>query len=245
MNVDLFDFELPRALIAERPAVPRDKARLLRVCKGGLADAEVLDLPGFLAPGDVLVVNDTRVIPARLRGHRGEAKVEATLHRRLSGDCWQAFARPAKKLKVGEMSNALATLVTDQFVINGKDDKHFKLANPELNVETLKVESEAAAAGGSGKQGAPPPLPSGGGGPGKAVAEAKKRPAKDEEEQEPDPDGEAISLFPADDDAEGLIGAAASGAGVVGDDDDDGRSAQSKQASLQQKHKSKKSKKDH
>jgi hypothetical protein len=151
----------------------------------------------------------------------------------------------AKKLKVNEMSNALATLVTDQFVINGKDDKHFKLANPELNVETLKVESEAAAAGGSGKQGAPPPLPSGGGGPGKAVAEAKKRPAKDEEEQEPDPDGEAISLFPADDDAEGLIGAAASGAGVVGDDDDDGRSAQSKQASLQQKHKSKKSKKDH
>ncbi|MBC7950932.1 MAG: tRNA preQ1(34) S-adenosylmethionine ribosyltransferase-isomerase QueA [Rhodospirillaceae bacterium] len=102
MNVDLFDFELPRELIAERPMCPRDGARLLHVGAGGLEDRIVRDLPGFLRPGDVLVSNDTRVIPARLFGKRGEAGVEVTLHQRIALDSWKAFARPAKKLKPGD-----------------------------------------------------------------------------------------------------------------------------------------------
>lgn len=141
----------------------------------------------------------------------------------------------AKKLKVDDMSRALTSLMTDKFVVNGKDDKHFKLANPELNIETLQVESAAAAAA-AAKQTAPPATTA----PPPAAAAAvagKKRAAKDDEE--PEPDGEGPSLFPADDEAEGLLGAA-SGA------DDDGRSEQSKQASLQQKqNKPKKHKKDH
>ena len=102
MRVDRFDFDLPRRLIAERPASPRDAARLLHVQRSGLADLGVRDLPGLLRPGDVMVFNDTRVIPARLFGRRGQAGIEATLHRRLSGDTWKAFARPAKKLRPGE-----------------------------------------------------------------------------------------------------------------------------------------------
>lgn len=100
MNVDLFDFELPRESIAERPVHPRDAAKLLHVKQGGaLFDRHVYDLPELLSPGDIVVANDTRVIPARLKGKRGEAKIEVTLHRRMSDDCWQAFARPAKKLR--------------------------------------------------------------------------------------------------------------------------------------------------
>ncbi len=102
MRVDDFDFELPRDLIAERPACPRDAARLLRVAADGLDDLAVRDLPGLLHPGDVLVVNDTRVIPARLVGRRGTATVEVTLHQRVGPDCWKVFARPAKKLRPGD-----------------------------------------------------------------------------------------------------------------------------------------------
>jgi S-adenosylmethionine:tRNA ribosyltransferase-isomerase len=102
MRVDDFDFDLPRELIADRPASPRDAARLLHVAGGTLADLGVRDLPGLLRPGDVMVFNDTRVIPARLFGHRGQAGVEVTLHQRLAGDRWLAFARPAKKLKPGD-----------------------------------------------------------------------------------------------------------------------------------------------
>lgn len=102
MKVDDFDFVLPRENIAARPASPRDSARLLHVRADGLDDAHVRDLPSFLRPGDRLVINDTKVIPARLKGRRGEAGIEATLHRRLGSDLWQAFARPAKKLKPGD-----------------------------------------------------------------------------------------------------------------------------------------------
>ncbi|MCR6629752.1 MAG: tRNA preQ1(34) S-adenosylmethionine ribosyltransferase-isomerase QueA [Magnetospirillum sp.] len=102
MNVDLFDFDLPRELIAERPVSPRDAARLLRVAGDALADHVVRDLPGLLRPGDVLVSNDTRVIPARLFGKRGEAGIEVTLHERVALDGWKAFARPAKKLRPGD-----------------------------------------------------------------------------------------------------------------------------------------------
>lgn len=101
MRVDLFDFDLPPALIADRPAVPRDSARLLEV-GDTLRDRIVRDLPALLRPGDLLVFNDTRVIPARLFGRRGTAGIEVTLHKRVAADRWRAFARPARKLKRGD-----------------------------------------------------------------------------------------------------------------------------------------------
>jgi S-adenosylmethionine:tRNA ribosyltransferase-isomerase len=107
MRVDLFDFDLPENRIALRPASPRESARLLLVPReGALRDLHVRDLPSLLRPGDALVVNDARVIPARLTGVRvrGEAvaRIEATLHKREGEDRWRAFVRPAKKLNVGE-----------------------------------------------------------------------------------------------------------------------------------------------
>ena len=102
MDVNLFDFDLPRHLIADRPAVPRDSARLLRVAGSEPEDARVADLPRFLRPGDVVVSNDTRVIPARLSGRRGLAGIEVTLHEQVAADAWKAFARPAKKLRPGD-----------------------------------------------------------------------------------------------------------------------------------------------
>jgi S-adenosylmethionine:tRNA ribosyltransferase-isomerase len=107
MLVADFDFELPEALIALRPASPRESARLLVVKPGeGLEDQTVADLPGLLQPGDALVFNDTRVIPARLFGERRREesviRVEAILHRRAAPDSWTAFMRPGKRLKVGD-----------------------------------------------------------------------------------------------------------------------------------------------
>src|SRR3954471_17332590 len=109
MRVDLFDFELPEDRIALRPAQPRDAARLLVVEPGGMSaleDRTVRDLPELLRPGDVLVLNDTKVIPARLHGlrSRGEAtaRIEILLHKRVGADRWRAFARPAKRLAVGD-----------------------------------------------------------------------------------------------------------------------------------------------
>lgn len=99
MDVTLFDFELPKERIALRPASPRDHARMLVVRPDALADKMISDLPSCLAPGDVLVGNDTRVIPAQLFGKRGEARVDVTLHKRLGPDRWVAFARPAKKCR--------------------------------------------------------------------------------------------------------------------------------------------------
>jgi S-adenosylmethionine:tRNA ribosyltransferase-isomerase len=101
MKVDLFDYELPPDRIADRPIEPRDAARLL-VVGGGLEDRTIRDLPRLLAPGDLLLFNDTRVIPARLFGRRGEAKIEILLHQRLGDALWRAFARPAKRLKPGD-----------------------------------------------------------------------------------------------------------------------------------------------
>jgi len=107
MRVDAFDFELPPERIALVPASPRDSARLLVVGQdGALQDARVCDLPAFLEPGDALVVNDTRVIAARLEGLRvrggAAAAVEATLTKRLDDCRWRALVRPAKKLRAGE-----------------------------------------------------------------------------------------------------------------------------------------------
>jgi S-adenosylmethionine:tRNA ribosyltransferase-isomerase len=103
MRVDLFDFELPPELIALRPVRPRDAARMLVVDgQRPFADRTVRELPGLLRAGDVLVFNDTRVIPAQLEGLRGEAKIGATLHKRLDLRRWQAFIRNAKRLKPGD-----------------------------------------------------------------------------------------------------------------------------------------------
>lgn len=108
MKVDLFDFNLPEDRIALRPAEPRDSARLLHVLagEGPFADRHIRDLPEILRSGDVIVVNDTRVIPARLDGtrRRGDAvaRMEVMLHKREGDARWRAFVRPAKKLKEGE-----------------------------------------------------------------------------------------------------------------------------------------------
>lgn len=103
MRVDEFDFELPRQLIADRPAEPREAARLLEVAADGLTDRRIGDLPGRLRAGDLLVVNDTRVIPARLHGKRDLAGIEIMLHQPAEAGRWRAFARPAKKLKPGDV----------------------------------------------------------------------------------------------------------------------------------------------
>src|SRR3954469_3878448 len=102
MKVDLFDFELPQDRIALRPARPRDSARLLLVEGSKISDRQVLDLPDLLRPGDVLVFNDTKVIPAQLEGRRGKASIGATLHKREGPRDWQAFLRNAKRARIGD-----------------------------------------------------------------------------------------------------------------------------------------------
>jgi len=102
VRVDCFDFALPQGRIALRPASPRDSARLLVVAGGGLEDRTVSELPALLRPGDVLVFNDTRVIPARLEGRRGDARVGATLHKREGPREWRAFVRNARRVRDGD-----------------------------------------------------------------------------------------------------------------------------------------------
>lgn len=103
MRVDQFDFDLPTDRIALRPARPRDSARMLLVEGEAIADRTVLDLPGILRPGDVLVFNDTRVIPAQLEGTRGEASIGATLHKREGPRDWWSFVRNAKRVRTGDV----------------------------------------------------------------------------------------------------------------------------------------------
>ncbi|HEY2069606.1 MAG TPA: tRNA preQ1(34) S-adenosylmethionine ribosyltransferase-isomerase QueA [Rhizomicrobium sp.] len=119
MDVSLFDFDLPEDLIALRPASPRDSARMLLVhADGTLEHRHVRDLPDYLGTGDALVMNDTRVIPARLRGRRlprlggitSGPKIEVLLHKRLSPNSFAAFARPARKLNPGDLVDLGQTL---------------------------------------------------------------------------------------------------------------------------------------
>lgn len=97
-----FDFDLPRERIAQHPARPRESARLLRVASDGLEDRVVADLPALLRRGDLLVANDTRVIPAQLEGRRGQARIGITLDRPLPDGTWHALARNARRLAVGD-----------------------------------------------------------------------------------------------------------------------------------------------
>jgi len=129
MQLADFDFHLPEDRIALRPANPRDSARLLLVePEAPFRDLHVRDLPGLLRAGDVLVVNDTRVIPARLKGFRtrGESRiaVEATLHQPRSGHVWTAFMRPGKKLAVG-----------DRLAFGEGDDRACLLGNLDATVQ--------------------------------------------------------------------------------------------------------------
>jgi len=103
MDVADFDFELPPERIALRPARPRDSARLLLVEGSNIADRQMLDLPSLLRPDDVLVFNDTRVIPAQLEGKRGDARIGATLHKRDGLRRWWAFVRNAKRVRIGDV----------------------------------------------------------------------------------------------------------------------------------------------
>ncbi|MDE2445588.1 MAG: tRNA preQ1(34) S-adenosylmethionine ribosyltransferase-isomerase QueA [Alphaproteobacteria bacterium] len=107
MRVADFDFELPPENIALRPVTPREAAKLLVVKDGAFSDLRVADLPGQLRSGDLLIFNDTKVIPAALSGHRvgrlaTTPKIEALLHLRLDGARWNAFVKPAKKLEAGD-----------------------------------------------------------------------------------------------------------------------------------------------
>jgi S-adenosylmethionine:tRNA ribosyltransferase-isomerase len=133
MKVDAFDFTLPPERIADRPAVPREAAKLL-VVREQLEDHTVADLPNLLEKGDLLVFNDTKVIPARLRGMRRTAKIEVTLHKNVSVDSWHAFAKPAKKLKVSDVidfGSGFTALVTEKFD-GGEVALSFSASGPEL-----------------------------------------------------------------------------------------------------------------
>lgn len=102
MKTSLFDFSLPPELIATQPSLPRDSARML-VVGDGLQDKIITDITDYLRAGDVLVFNDTKVIPARLFGVRGSAKVEVLLHKKISQENWQCFAKPAKRLRISDI----------------------------------------------------------------------------------------------------------------------------------------------
>jgi hypothetical protein len=111
LRLDDYDFILPEHLIAQAPIRPRDAARMLVVRPDGVEDRGVRDLPALLGPGDVMVVNDTRVIPARLHARRGQARVEIMLNRHEEAGIWHALIRNARRLKAG-----------DEIVIEGAED---------------------------------------------------------------------------------------------------------------------------
>jgi S-adenosylmethionine:tRNA ribosyltransferase-isomerase len=102
MLVSKFSFDLPRELIATSPAKPRESAKLL-VISDEMQDLSIADIPSFFEKGDVVIFNDTKVIPAKLFGYRGEASVEITLHKASGDGIWKAFAKPARKLSVGDV----------------------------------------------------------------------------------------------------------------------------------------------
>lgn len=151
MRVDLFDFDLPEENIALRPAEPRDSARLLVVRPGAaqvLSDHHIRDLADFLQPGDAMVFNDTKVIPAQLEGVRlregaERTPVSCTLHMRVSGSRWKAFARPGKRIKPGdriEFGHAAEACLLGSLIATvaekgeaGEIELAFDLAGPDLD----------------------------------------------------------------------------------------------------------------
>ena len=103
MNVDLFDYELPPDFIAQTPINPRDAARLLDLTNGDLKDRFIQELPFILQPGDLLVANNTRVIPTKLQGKCASKRITVNLHKKVSPSIWFAFARPAKRVTEGDL----------------------------------------------------------------------------------------------------------------------------------------------
>ena len=102
MRVDIFNFELPPDRIANEPANPRDSAKLLHIQQNGLEDKTIKDLPDLFQKGDVLVFNNTKVIPARIYGKRGDAAIEATLLKQLNLSTWKCLVKNARRLKIGD-----------------------------------------------------------------------------------------------------------------------------------------------
>jgi S-adenosylmethionine:tRNA ribosyltransferase-isomerase len=149
MRVDAFDFDLPEDLIALRPASPRDSARMLVVrADGSLEHAQVRDLPDYLHSGDALVLNDTKVFPARLHGRRigrgaTEPRIEAMLHKRIAPDRFLAFARPARKLLAGDTLRFGPELQADVAAVGlgGEIELRFALEGARLDA-AIAVEGE-------------------------------------------------------------------------------------------------------
>ncbi len=134
MRVDLFDFHLPQDLIAQQPVCPRESARLLHVKGDVVADRHVRDLPVLLRPGDLLVVNDTRVLPARLHGRRGQATLEVTLHQIVDDSAWKVFAKPARKARVGDVITFAEEFSADVIAEGetGERTLRFNTSGPDL-----------------------------------------------------------------------------------------------------------------
>ncbi len=140
MRTELFDFDLPKELIAKRPAEPRDSARMLVVAGDDLADRTVRDLPECFAPGDLLVANDTRVLPGLLTGKVGETSVEVTLHRQSVPGKWRAFCRPLRKLRIGDEIHLAEGLVARVVEMPGDDALlDFGLDDAELAMALERV----------------------------------------------------------------------------------------------------------
>lgn len=150
MRVNMFEFDLPEDLIALRPAVPRDSARMLVLAPdGGVIHAQVRDLPSFLNAGDILTVNDSRVFPARLQGYRTgrpggtgrDVQVEIMLHKRIGLDRFLAFGRPAKRLKAGEFVQFGTDLKAEIAARGGGGEIElvFSASGPELDAAIAQI----------------------------------------------------------------------------------------------------------
>lgn len=145
MDVELFNFDLPEDRIALRPVVPRDSAKLLQVKAGNLSDHSIFDLPDLLRAGDVLVLNETRVLraclegvrPARTHGGGGDVRIGVNLHKCLSENEWRAFARPAKRLKDGDRIRFSPNLSAEVFgkQTGGDIGLRFNVSDAELDLE--------------------------------------------------------------------------------------------------------------
>jgi S-adenosylmethionine:tRNA ribosyltransferase-isomerase len=140
-----FDFDLPPDRIAQHPARPRDAARLLHVAREALADRMVRDLPALLRPGDVLVANDTRVIPAQFSARRGEARIGITLDQRREDGTWHALARNARRLHAG-----------DELRFDGSDELRATVVQREADGGVVLAFSHAEALPGAGVLALPP-----------------------------------------------------------------------------------------
>ncbi|EGF90717.1 S-adenosylmethionine:tRNA ribosyltransferase-isomerase [Asticcacaulis biprosthecium C19] len=147
MLVSDFDFDLPDDLIALRPAEPRESARLLRIdAQGGLTDARVGDIAAFLKSGDLLVVNDTKVLPAQLHGIRrrdgADVAIEATLIKATGATQWQAFLKPGRKVRIGDDLHFGSDIKLQATVAAKAEDGRYTLDfhhTPEVLVERLHV----------------------------------------------------------------------------------------------------------